>query len=1105
MVQSRYFALLIVFLAFSKAHADPPLLLRTPAISRTQVVFSYGGDLWTVPRQGGEARRLTTGSGEEYGPRFSPDGSMIAFTGQYEGNSDVYVVPATGGVPKRLTYHPDDDEVVGWAPGGRILFRSTRSSVSDDYDRLYTVSPDGGFPEELDLPRGFDGSFSPDGRTLAYNPNRPAFEIWKHYRGGLTSAIWIARMSDGSVEEIPRENSNDVAPMWVSDTIYFLSDRAGPVTLFAYDTRTRSVRQVVENHGLDLKSASAGPGAIVYEQFGSLHVLDLDSHADRPLEVRLAGDLPEVRPRFLKVSDRIETVNLSPTGARVVLEARGEILTAPTEKGDIRDITNTPGVAERDPVWSPDGRWIAYFSDESGEYELHVKPQSGLGEARRYALGDPPGFYYSPTWSPDSRKIAYQDERLNLWILELASGKNVKVDTDPYDTPWRTMNPGWSPDSRWLAYTRQVRNHLRAVFIYSLERRKASQITDGLSDARFPAFDRDGQNLFFTASTNAGPSAGWIDMSKFDHPVTRNVYAVVLRADRPSPLAPQSDEEEAGGARKSARKEEDESEEPREAPPEPVRIDLDGIGQRILALPVPPLAYGGLFVPEAGTVLLLETVEHPPENETERAGTRQALYKFDLDSRKLDKLVEGIGGFDERGDVSEGTSTFRLSHDGKKILYEEDEKWIVGPALEPPRPEEEPLKLDEMEVQVDPLAEWRQMYHEAWRIERDFFYDPHHHGLDLVAAEKRYEPYLERLASRSDLNYLFEEMLGELTVGHLFVEGGDQPDLPPVKTGLLGADFTIDRGRYRFRRVYGGENWNPELRAPLTQPGVNVKTGEYLLEVNGRAVEPSEEIYAYFEGTAGKSVVLRVGPGPSRAGSREVTVVPVESEAGLRRLAWIEDNRLTVERLGGGRVGYVYLPNTGDEGYESFNRYYFAQLGKQAVVIDERFNAGGYAADYVIGVMRQPLMNYWATRYGQDFETPIGATLGPKAMIINEYAGSGGDALPWYFRQAGLGPLVGKRTWGGLVGIFGYPKLMDGGRVTAPRIAFYTPAGQWEVENHGVAPDIDVDLDPRSWRAGHDPQLEAAVAAVLDSLAKHPLEAPKRPEYPNYHTGGVGR
>ncbi len=1078
----------------SVGQTEKPLLLREPSVNRTHIAFAYAGDIWIVGRDGGEARRLTTSIGIEANPVFSPDGTQVAFTGEYDGNQDVYVMPASGGVPRRLTYHPGPDAAVGWTPDGKqVLFSSTRLSFADGIVRLFTIPAEGGFPGEVPLPSATEGSYSSDGSHLAYVPVNQWQRAWKRYRGGQTKPIWIVNLADSSLDaKIPRDNSNDFKPMWVGDTIYFLSDRNGPVTLFAYDTKSKQVKQLVKNDGLDIKSASAGPEAIVYERFGSIHLFDTKSGRDRRLNIQVVGDITAVRPHFAKVEpQQFRNAAISPTGARAVFAARGEILTVPAEKGDIRNLTNTTSVVERDPAWSPDGKSIAYFSDESGEYALHIRDQSGLGEVRKLDLGNPPTFYSSPVWSPDSRKIAYTDKRLNVWYVDLEKKAPVHIDTDTYAGAYTILNPSWSPDSRWIAYTKKLRSHLHAVFAYSLEQARSHQMTDGMSDALHAAFDKEGKYLYFTASTDVALSSGWLDMSSLRRPVTRSVYVAVLKKDLPSPLAPESDEEKSPEAQKADKEKTDrEKEKGKEEKPAAVEIDFENISQRILALPIPARNYTGLAAGKAGVIFL---VEGPTVNplEYEGDGPTDTLHKFELKTRKTEKILDGINAFD-------------VSFNGEKMLYRQKQQWFIVPAQKPAESPAKPgdggpLKLDAMQIYVDPTAEWRHMFYQVWRNERDFFYDPGLHGVDLEAIKKTYEPYLDNLASRDDLNYLFDEMLGEMTVGHMFVGGGDRPRVTKVKGGLLGADYKVENGRYRFARVYNGENWNPQLRAPLTQPGVNVMAGEYLLAVDGHELRPPEGIYRPFEETAGKQVVLRVGPNPDGTGSRAVTVVPVEDETALRNYAWIEGNRRKVDEMTGGRVAYVYLPDTYAGGYTNFNRYYFAQVGKEAAIIDERFNGGGDIADYIIDYLRRPQLNFFTMREGLDITTPQEAIFGPKVMIINEMAGSGGDAMPWMFRKTGIGPLVGKRTWGGLVGHYTNPAdLLDGGFTGVPNLAFYTLDGKWDVENHGVPPDYDVEMDPKAVREGHDPQLEKAVEVVTELLKKNPTPTYKRPPYPNY-------
>jgi len=1076
------------------ADGPPPLLLRSPTASATEIAFEFAGDLWRVPLAGGEARRLTSAPERESRPAYSPDGRWLAFTGESEGNADVWVMPAQGGPPRRLTWHPGPDEVVGWTQdGARILFRSPRES-ENDYVRLFTVALDGGLPVAVDLPAAHHGSFSPDGARLAYVPHGKWQEAWKRYRGGQTTPIWIADLATAAVTEVPRENSNDFNPLWVGGRVLFLSDRDGPVTLFAWDAGTSAVTRLLPAAGFDIKTAAAGPAGVVYEKFGELRLYDPATGADRPVPVTVAADLPQARPRWVPLADKVQEAALSPNGARAALAARGEIFTAPAEKGDVRNVSRSPATAERDPAWSPDGTRLAWFSDAGGDYALHVAAQDGREAPRAIPLGDPPSFFYQPRWSPDGKKICYHDKRLNLWCVDVEKGSPVKVDTDRTETFERTLAPCWSPDSRWIAYTKKLPSNLHAVFACDLQTGTVVQLTDGLSDARYPAFDRDGKHLYFTASTDLGLASSWLDQSSLRRPVTRSAYVLVLRKGLPSPLAPESDEEKGtaegtdqGKAAGKAKDKEKGKDEAGEAAPPAVTIDTDGIGQRILALPVPARNYTGLAAGVAGVLFLLEGPEVAP---LDGDAPPVSVQRFTLEKREAEPFVSGV-------------TAFVVAPGGGKVLYAKDGQWRIAGADAAPGDDVKPLKLDGMQLLVDPRAEWRHMFREAWRLQRDFFYDPNLHGLDPAKAAARYAPFLDGLGSRADLNYLFEEMLGEITVGHMYIGGGDVPKAKAVPNGLLGCDFAVENGRYRLRRVFDGENWNPELRAPLTQPGVDAQAGEYLLAVDGRDLRPPESPYAALANTAGRQVAVTLGPDPDGKGSRTVTVVPVASEAALRHFAWIEGNRRTVERLSGGRVAYVYLPDTAGGGFTYFNRYFFAQVGKEAVVLDERHNHGGFLADYVIDLLRRPLMSVVAAREGADQPSPAAAITGPKVMLVNELAGSGGDAMPWYFRRAGLGKLVGKRTWGGLVGIWDYPPLLDGGYVTSPRAGIYGLDGEWEVENRGIAPDIEVELDPALWRQGRDAQLEAALRVVMEELERNPPPTYRRPAYPDYQRGSA--
>jgi len=1050
---------LLLFIAPATAHsqAREPLLPRQPTLSQTHVAFCHAGDLWVVGREGGEAKRLTNGPAIDTDPVFSPDGSLVAFSRQSESGTDVYVAPVAGGEPRRLTY--GWAQAVGWTRDGKqVVFLSYA-----DVGRLFSVPSEGGPVAVLPPPTAIYGTFSPDGKRIAYLPFPSRHGEWKRYRGGATSRIWIADLPDCRVEKIPRDNSNDFSPMWVDNRIYFLSDRDGLISLFAYDVATKRTSKIIGNPESDILSASAGPGAIVYERFGSLHLYDFNTGKSNRLEIRASGEMPEVRPRSVKATDNLTGIRLSPAGDQLLIEARGELLMMPAGKGEVRNVTNSPGVFERFPVWSPDGRRIAYFSDESGEYALHIRNVDGTGSVKKIDLGAPPGFYFSPSWSPNSRKIAYRDHLLALWYVDVEKDTPVRIDSDychheVLSLGIGTPPPTWSPDSRWLSYSRTLGNHLRALHIYCLETGQSRQVTDGLSDVRSPQFDSSGKYLYFAASTNVGPTLGG-GLSASNRTPTRGIYALFLRESDGFPAAVEG--ETAG----------------------PVTIDLAGLENRIVALPVPARNYAKLVVGKPGVFYLLETEDRATYGapSDDPSSNPQTLYRFDLAAKKVDKVIEGIRDFD-------------LSFNGENMLCRQEQKWTVLPAGVTPKSGEGVVELESLQVHVDPAAEWRQMFREVWRAVRFFFYDPGYHGMDLKARERQFEPYLEGVATPADLNYLFREMLSELGVSHLGAYAGTGPAAETETAGLLGADYEWVDGRYRFARIYTGDRLDPETHAPLARPGLDIKQGDYLLAIDGQELRASDNIGRFLAGKVGKEVVLRIAADAAGAQSRKVTVVPTDEEWSLRFFAWADENRRKVEKLSGGRVAYIYLPDTGAEGLAAFDRYFFAQVDKEAVIIDERDNSGGELPDYFTDLLGQRLRALGTPPEGPGGTAPYSIIRGPKVMITNQGAFSGGDALAFFFKQAGLGPLIGTRTAGGLMGPNSL-NLIDGGGVFVPFWAFYDSDGKWLVENEGVAPDIEVEQDPAAVRAGHDPQLEKAIEVVLGLLEKNPPSPIQRPPY----------
>lgn len=1107
------------------ARAQAPLLLRNPSLAQDKIAFLYADDIWTVSRAGGEAERLTSNGHVTAGPYYSPDGSQIAYSAHLEGNTDVYIVPAGGGVPRRITWHPAGSMVAGWSRDGKSVLIASGALSYRHFAKLFLVHADGsGMPEPLPLPSGFQGSFSPDGASIAYQPFTKWQPAWKRYVGGQTTPIWIVNLKTLDLEKVPRENSNDASPVWVGNAVYFLSDRNGAVTLFRYDVGSKAVKEVMPNKGLDLKTFQAGPGGLVYEQFGSIHVFDTATNKDTPVSITIHGELPNLEPQLTAVrADEIRNSALSPTGARAAFEAHGEIFTVPAEKGDTRNLTNTPGAAERNPAWSPDGKTIAYFSDASGEYKLYLQEQTGFKAPTVIDLGPDPSYFYGPTWSPDSKHIAYADKHLRLWVVDVSApaDKPVLVDKGTYGSFGANFGQVWSPDSKWIAYQRDLDNQLNAIFLYSLDTHKFTQVTDGMSDATSPAFDANGKYLYFLASTNDGPSNAGIDLSSLDRSQTSAAYVAVLAKDGASPIPPESDDEKVKEEKKDDKKDAkdektaDKSEDKDKAADKKdaakddkdkdkdkekdkavkVTVDLENIGNRILSLPIPARNYIGVAAGKAGVLYLAEGSPVGRSSDEDGGANIRAVWRFTLEKRQPEQV---LGELDN----------FTVSADGSKVMYARKGGFTIAGAddLKPGSDNPgKPLNLGGMQTKIDLRAEWQQIYHETWRIQRDFLYDPNTHGLSIPKIEAKYKPYLDGIASRAEFSYLSTEMLGEVTVGHMFI-GGPHPKDSAPKTGLLGADYKVENGRYRIVKILGGQNWTPGLASPLTLPGVYVKEGEYLLAVNGRDLKGTDNLYAAFDGTAGKQTVIHVGSNADGKDGRDVTVVPIDDEDGLRNLDWVESNRRKVDELSGGKVAYVYMPNTGGSGYDSFNRYFYAQLNKQALVLDERWNEGGFIADYVVDVLKRFPLSGAQERDGKPIHDPVGAIFGPKVMLINQNSGSGGDAMPWYFRKAQIGKLIGTRTWGGLVGIGGYPPLIDGGYVTAPRYAIYGLNGEWEVENHGVAPDVPVEELPRDVAGGHDVQLETGVKMVLDDLKTHPVPAFPLPPYPNYHKNdGLGK
>ncbi len=1075
--------LLAIACAGSPAPAVDPRdtrLLSEPDLSTEHIAFAYAGDLWIGPRDGGTARRLTAHPGTESDPRFSPDGSLVAFTGEYDGNVDVFIVPVSGGAPLRLTYHPGDDRIEGFTPDGRaVLFFSQRETFTSRHTQIFSVGLEGGFPDRLPIPQGLRADMDRSEERIAYVPTPERHQQWKNYRGGTVARIWIQSLEDHSVVEVPQppSRSNDTDPVFVDGKLYFRSDRAGEFNIFQFDPSDSAIEQLTHFEDFPVLALETDGTSLVFEQAGYVHLLDLrDSGNTQRVKFSVPADLPDVRPRWVSGTRWIRGGTISPTGKRAALEFRGDIVTLPRKKGDSRNLTSSSDAHERDPAWSPDGSHIAYFSDQNGEYELHIAPQTGArGDSsalRAFAL-DGAGFYEDLEWSPDSRYLTYSDNSWALWLLDTEAGQQTKITQTPHYGPggdFRPLHHAWSPDSRWLAYTVNTRAYVQQVFIYDMENGQSHAVSDGLSETSDPVFDKSGKYLYFLSSTDAGPAKHWFAMSNADVSVTHSVQIAVLSADEPSPLGPESDEEP------DEESDDGSSEAGADETPE-TRIDFDGLDQRILSMPLAAGTYADLQTGRAGQVWYRRLDTGP--NAT-GAGT---LAHYDFDAREEKVIAKQIDGY-------------LLSASSTHLLYVRGDNWGIADAGPKIDLGESRVTVDALRTRIDPRAEWQQIFDEVWRINRDYFYDPGMHGADWQAMAEKYAAFLPHVTSRADLNRVLQWMCSEIAVGHHRVGGGDLGDsTPTIPGGLLGADWEVDQNRYRLRRIYGGLNWNPELRAPLTEPGVQVREGDYLLAVDGIELTSEENLFARFEHTADRTVELRVASTPTGEDARTMNVRPIADEGALRNRAWVEGNLQKVHDATNGRVAYVYVPNTTTAGHTYFKRYFYPQVDKQALIVDERFNGGGQVADYYIDHLRRPLISWWATRYGDALMTPSASIQGPKVMLIDETAGSGGDLLPWMFRKLELGTLVGKRTWGGLVGTLGFPNLIDGGFVTAPNLAIWNEDG-FIVENVGVPPDVEVEQWPADVLAGRDPQLEQAIKVVLEELERAPPIRPERPPFP---------
>lgn len=1058
-------------------------LFRYPDVSQSQIVFTYANDIWIVPKEGGTAIRLSSPSGVESFPKFSPDGKTIAFSGNYDGNTDVYAMPASGGVPQQLTQHGLPDRVVDWTPDGkRILFASGRESGRERFNQFFTISANGGAAEKLPLAYAEFGTYSPDGSQMAVTFRTQVFRTWKRYRGGWNADIHLFNFKDlSSVNISASSDAADELPMWAGNSVYFLSDRGTEVrmNLWRYDIPQKKFEQLTHYKEYDVHFPSMGPRDIVFEAGGKLYLFDLASQKTTEVKVNMVTDKASLKPSTETAEKFIQHLNISPDGNRVLVEARGEIFSVPAENGYVKNMTRSSGVAERYPAWSPDGSSIAYWSDESGEYELWIADPSKENSARKVSSYGP-GFRYNLFWSPDSKKLAFIDKAMMIKIYDLETGKTSEVDKGMrmMHGPLEGFSCNWSPDSRWLTWSRDLENYHSAVFMYDMQNKKKTQVTSGYYNCFSPAFDPEGKYLYLLTRQNFQPNYSSID-NTFIYPNSAQPAVISLKSNTPALLSPKNDKVEVKKSDEPSTADTSKKKETAAAPADkkpkvaPVDIELEGFESRLTLLPVKPGNYNSVSAVKG------KIIYQAFPNTGSPSGSKTALKYFDIEKREEKTILEDV-------------NRYWLSADAKKMLVQRGNTWAVIMPAENQK-FEKPLRINEMSMVVDPQQEWKQLFMDAWRIERDYFYDKGMHGVDWKLVKERYLKMLEGAMSREEVNFVLGEMIGELNASHTYRSGGDEEESKNKPVGYLGVDWAAEGKYYKIGKIIKPAAWDAEVRSPLDMSGAEIKEGHYILAVNGVPLTTEQEPFAAFHGLANKAVEITYNTKASWDGAKTTVVQTMSDESRLRHLAWIESNRKRVEEASNGDIGYIYVPSTGVDGQNELMRQFNAQWDKKALVIDERFNSGGQIPDRFIEVLNRNPLAFWAIRDGETWPWPPFAHFGPKVMLMNGWSGSGGDAFPDYFRKKGLGPLIGTRTWGGLIGISGTPPLIDGGSITAPSFRMYNPDGSWFREGHGVDPDIEVPEDLTAMAKGKDPQIERAIAETKELLKKKAFERPKAP------------
>jgi len=1069
------------------SYSQESRLLRQPSISDSHLAFTYGGDLWLSDLAGKNVQRLTSTAAVESNPHISPDGQTLAFSSNRSGTNSVYVMPLSGGEPKRLTWHASGGIARGWSPDGqKVLFASGRDTAPRPINRLWSIALNGG-PAELVVDQwAFNGKYSPNGKQLVIDRMSRWDGEWRNYRGGQNTPLVILDLASLNETMIDNNSTFDIEPVWAGDTVYFISDRDWVSNIWAYSVKQKKLAQITQFKNSDIKQLATNGKQLAFEQNGYLHIYDIASKQLQQLSIEVTGDFPWAETKWQDVSEKAESASLSPTGKRALMASRGEIFTVPVEHGSVRNITQSSDAADRAPIWSPKGDQIAWFSDKGEQgYQLMLQAQDGLSEAKAISIGESK-MAWEPTWSPDGKYIAFVDDDVRIRLLELASGTIKTVDIGGTNLERGYNDLAWAPDSNALAYVKTAENGFQQIKIYLVDQNKTHFLTNSFANSLSPTWDQNSQYLYFLASTDYGLNSGWANTSSMGAKPEYAPYLVSLLADESSPFAPRSDEEnkpedkdkdKKDEGAEADKKDQDDKDESKKEKIEIIKIDFNQIERRILPLPMPAANYAFTRTAPAGSVFFAKRLDEEEEDEN------LELLKFDLEAREAKPYISGI-------------QSASISADSKKLLVKKGKQWFVLDAEKPTASTEKPITVQLM-MNLDRSQEWRQMFVEAWRYQRDYFYDKNMHGRDWNEVFSRYEPLVKHIKHRNDLTYVLDMVNGELSVGHSFVFGGDYPDTEKTRAGLLGADLTINQGRWQLSKIFTAESWNPQLTGPLDQLGLKVKQGQYLVGINGRELTSNDNPYEYLDGTLDQQTVLQINDKPSFAGAWQIVVKPLGNETSLRQRAWVEDNRRLVDKLSDRKLAYVWIPNTSTPGFVSFNRYFFAQQDKLGAVIDERFNGGGLLDDYMVDLMNRALRAALTNEVpnGKPLLLPAGI-MGPKVLLINELAGSGGDYFPWAFRQQNVGKLIGARTWGGLVKSSVHYALVDGGALTAPDNAVFDPINnQWVAENSGVAPDIEVYQDAKSLAKGEDPQLLRAVDELLKQLKKIKTKAVAPPKY----------